>query len=412
MDIIKTYDQLNIFLQIVDETLVSFVKKRKRAQPDFCPHSIRHAFHFLRSFIYVQIEDKKVRFFQPFCNTEYENVFDVDKMFNVNVDRYYADKYKTTSKKEHVLQNKQRWWMNGRMVCNVPQKNAWNTTRFVVYKKFLKHHVAPFVSDCCFILNPRDHPLVKNKVDEFPYDACILKETYRAPTMPVFSHYINKEVFADMGFPTIKDLIKNERKKTLTQKNMAVFRGSATGAGIAEQNQRIMLCLLATRHQDLLDCKLTAINQRDRICPKTGEMCYLSSMGSCLDVGKHNYMSEEDQQKYKYSIVVDGWSAADRVGSVLGSGSLMLLIDPMPFQKTKIWFYDKLQEDVHYVRVYSDLSNLVGVIETLNKNPKKTQSIVDAASVFFDNHLSTKGMAAHVIRCVETSSKKKHRKKS
>ena len=302
--------------------------------------------------------------------------------------------------------------MNGSMICNVKQTNTWNTSRFWIYYKFLKQEIVPHIKGTVsFILNPRDHPLVKLDKNEFPYDNVIVEEnkTYVAPTIDVFSHYVNKEYFADKGFPTIKDIQYMYYKQDLSKQvvttplrfedkiSKAVFRGSATGCGVAEQNQRIILCLLATRYPNMLDCKLTSLNMRDRICPKEKKMTHLLPVPS-LDISKRNYMSDTQQQTYKYQIIVDGWCAADRLGPKLNSGCLLFIVESAPFQKTRPWFYTELTANIHYVSINKDLSNLLEMIEYFNEHIEEAKKIIENAKQLHEKILSKSGIVQHVLK--------------
>ena len=399
MDIIKTNDQLKIFLQILNEQ-TTFSKKRKKQNDDDLVHdSIVVLFRYLRAFIFVQIKKHKLIQFQAFCNIEYKNIFDLDKTFkNINVKEYYKQKFKDTRYKEDVLNDKRSWWLNNRMICNVLQHDTWNTSRHWIYKEFIENHVTQLVSECSFILNPRDHPLV-SKNGEFPYKCVFLKEKYTPPKIPVFSHYVNDEHFKDFGFPTCMDLSNSNtalNPQNQTQKNMAVFRGSATGAGLANKNQRVMLCLLAKNYPNLLDCKLTSYNYRDRIDPGDNIVTYMCK-NDALDVGKHNFMSIEDQCRYKYNIVIDGWVAADRLGKLLKTNSLVLLVDSMPFQRTKSWFYRKLIRNIHYISISADLSDLIQTIEALNRDPERVCQIILNANRLYDEIFTKPAMARFVV---------------
>jgi hypothetical protein len=80
-------------------------------------------------------------------------------------------------------------------------------------------------------------------------------------------------------------------------------------------------------------------------------------------------LSVEEQCKYRVLIYVDGHQASSRLIWYLCSGSAIVMVDSVS-SAPKTWIHEHLRENLHYVRVKSDLSNLDEVIQSLldNKN--------------------------------------------
>jgi hypothetical protein len=94
---------------------------------------------------------------------------------------------------------------------------------------------------------------------------------------------------------------------------------------------------------------------------------------------KSNYLSIENQLKYKYILDIDGWACTwDATFWKLYSGSVLLK------QKSvwKQWYYDELIEYVHYVPFANDFSDLNEQIQWCINNDDKCQEIINNSRKF------------------------------
>ena len=102
------------------------------------------------------------------------------------------------------------------------------------------------------------------------------------------------------------------------KKEIAIFRGSSTGQ---IDNIRIKACLLSKK-TDLLDAGITKWNCRPRI--EISKSPYLQL------INKHNlkltnFLSPEDQSKYKYVLNIPGHVCAYRLSLELSMGSVSFI---------------------------------------------------------------------------------------
>ncbi len=98
-----------------------------------------------------------------------------------------------------------------------------------------------------------------------------------------------------------------------------------------------------------------------------------------------SHLSIEKQLDYKYILDIDGWSNTwDATVWKLYSGSVLLKVKGVWEQ----WYYDELQEYVHYVPVANDFSDLNQQIEWCKTHDKECEQITKNACHFVKTKLS------------------------
>ena len=112
----------------------------------------------------------------------------------------------------------------------------------------------------------------------------------------------------------------------------AVFRGSGTGTGTtADTNLRLRVLALAQKHAHLFDVRLTSLNDKPKVHHTTTGLHRVNvshvqqAFGS---VGKQHRLDAQQRSRYKYNLVLDGHTRADRLGNELCTGSLVILPTP------------------------------------------------------------------------------------
>lgn len=243
----------------------------------------------------------------------------------------------------------------------------------------------------------------------------------------------------------------------------ACFRGSATGAGITPaDNQRLRLAQLSFMEeqttdlgQRLLDAKLTSENIRHKkttditkpasflnipemmkIERPNGEAPWIIASKpdgtpadtftqewddwyfrslfyvSDRDVNnaqliylRNNFIDMAEQRLYRYVIYVEGHSAANRFGQLLAMGAVILRVKSKCLPKD-IWFFSKLVENVHYVNVADDLSDIFTVIQGLNEAPEKGEFISNEARKFYDTYLTHEAILDYTASMLKAISSK------
>ena len=93
------------------------------------------------------------------------------------------------------------------------------------------------------------------------------------------------------------------------------------------------------------------------------------------------WASIADHVKFKYLISLDGWTAAwMRVPWIMATNSLLIKQETLKVE----WFDYALKPYVHYYPVKRDLSNLLEVIDYLEKHQEEAQEIIRNANKFVE----------------------------
>ena len=110
----------------------------------------------------------------------------------------------------------------------------------------------------------------------------------------------------------------------------------------------------------------------------------------------YNYVKQEDHLKYKYQIVFDG-ARCTWPGYLwrLYSGCLTIKHESNQIQ----WFYNGLKPYVHYVPLKKNFNenDLLELLEWLNKNQDKCESIANNAEKFVSENLKLEDMFKYYI---------------
>jgi hypothetical protein len=286
---------------------------------------------------------------------------------------------------EGYLNDLTKWWLNGHILCNVVPKNLWSTRGLDEMERMLAAslHFLENISGT-FVLNKRDSPMMRRSMADSPFPSLGTKAMhpmFQRQTMCPLSFYVGPQ-WADIAIPlpeawkwsTTEDsdgggfLLHKcfkqngmlSRDEFFEKIDKAIFRGTATGAGLNFDNQRLKLASLT---YDWLDAGITAWNQRDRIIDG------IVDFQIPLPLRLADRLSPRRQSSYKIIVYVDGHQASSRLIWHLASGSALFIVDSGPLcLAPKIWLHDFLKENVHYVRIAHDLSNLNEVKNSLNSD--------------------------------------------
>jgi len=396
-----------------------------------------YLFDIFKKGIYVYIKNGNINCFLPFSNTAYRNDWgqnlrtkggsfeDVLKIEEKNHwnPKFVSDKYHTIIQKDP-----NKWYANYNIFRNTIYKNG--SLRFkddegdksiTNFLQLITEVCYTYnIPDVCFFISPRDFPILK-KDRTHPYDRLYLPNKppylgnlFTISDIPIFSQSITNE-YEDELIPNDDDIVgmlcdsKKELYNTIweSKKNMAVFRGSATGSGTTpENNPRLHLFELAKSNKKIMDVELIGLNEKIKV----DEEGYVR----IIDSRKYPKMNKEykderslsakEQAKFKYIIHVQGHVAAFRLTRELAYGSLILKVQ----SEWKTWYSDqligwkisdnslegrKLRDTAHYLIIESDLSNLVQTLKWCMENKRNDDICRDIAHrslEFFKMHFSDK----------------------
>jgi len=382
-------------------------------------NTVDHIFSHARAAVYVLIVNEHLRVFLPLCNTSFTNHWDLNRL----QPRVAAD----DARQPGFVTDPRQWWSNAHVICNVRAVSpdpAWSFDLLSTYRDALVdalravrargHHIAW----CEFVLNKRDHPLVRSSDDAHPYmsgpypDAVGALLTRAHPMLPFVSPYTQLESFVDLPFPPAADLQTSADAHSATAALQirdriprAVWRGSATGWGVtAATNPRIAIAYKSLARPDLIDARLVGANERDKVNPFTGVMERATRASfEGLDVGRQHFLTQTQQDAYMMQVYIPGHAAASRLGALLRSGSVVLLVrghPQLPHAPLDMWYTRSLVAGVHYIPVQHDLSDLEDAVQSVLADTQRAQTIADAAHAFAQQYMTRDFAVQHVIPCV------------
>lgn len=403
-------------------------------------NTLNYLFKSKRCGIYVRIQHGVLVMFVPFVNPNFRNNWDLTESKLLGSSKvcdykslsdYYNDKKEVFRKEQILPLNK--WWANAGVFCNEYSTQLWGDHLLGEFKHLFQTLCSQRkVPDCEFFLNKRDLPQLKRDLTcthSFMFGEKILLKEASDPDLaftPIVSPYTGED-FADFAFPLAEDwrnatqllfspnyinpvpfLTEWHQPSWDAKQSVAIFRGSCTGAGVTPQtNQRLALALFKHKR---LNAKLTSWGGRDK---KIGNLP-MSFMDSrkfpFLDVGKHNFMTLSEQfKRYKYLLYVEGHSASNRLGALLGSGCVVIIVKTLFAQADKLWFSTCLKPFENFVPVKEDLSDLSEILDWCAQNDLKCQQIAKNALKLHKNVLSVKGILdyAHFVCCNISAHQKK-----
>ena len=382
-------------------------------------NTMEYMFNKMKKGILIGIKNNKLVIFLPFSKWNYENDFYEELYFdendkkllneykktknnkllnklNNNV-RYYLNKYKLSNKNKNI--DRRKWIAND---CFFKYENYEGDQSEALFEDFFvelcKNRKIP---DCIFFLNVRDHPVLnKNLKDSYTsiVDKDLDKKYIHSHYAPILSVGVSLEC-SDIPLITQDDWkrvcnkiypddCKNGYLNKLVdvewknKKNIAVFRGSATGCHIDDRNVRIKASILSKQNPEYLDAGITKINRK----LKKELNSPLSVISNKFETS--NFMSLEEKIKFKYILNLDGHVSAFRLGHEFSLKSVLLL----PKSKYYLWFSFLLKPYEHYIPIEENLDDLVDKIKWCITNDDKCYDIAMNGFNFYKKYLEKDGI--------------------
>ena len=168
----------------------------------------------------------------------------------------------------------------------------------------------------------------------------------------------------------------------------AVFRGSATGCEIGNNNPRIKASLLSKEYPEYLDAGVVSFNRK--LKKNLGKPLQIIEINNKLN--KVNFMTINEKANHKYILNLDGHVAAFRLGHEFSLGSVLLI----PKSKYYLWFSYLLKPYEHYVPIKNDLSDLIEQIKWCKNNDDECKKISENGVKFFNTYLNKDGIYDYV----------------
>jgi len=398
--------------------VISSYEELKRYLPDdkVLHDTGRYILEYHRMGIYVSFKNSKLVHFLLLNNNNYISPY----QNKIKI----ADKYKK-NKKFRITQ------------CLLRYENNYKEYYIDFYVMELYYFLLNLsknkkVPDCNFYLNHKDQVLIK-KINNIYYDPFVdvvgnqkLDDIWQNCKLGNLFSFSNVKDYLDIPFPTPDDISRvlniytpdndNSGKcqnNYLTnklniqwkdKKSVAFFRGKSTGCGNdINSNTRLKLAYFDSKWNtnntnQILDAKLVDWVYRLKKSEKDTEfnkvnIRKLESKGIKLS----EKVPLNEVYKYKYLINVDGNVAAYRLGFLLGTGSVVLIVEG----KYKLWFQQWLQENIHYISIKEDLSDLKEKIEWCINHDEECQKIAENSVKFFNEKLTLEPIYDYMINTIK-----------
>jgi len=385
------------------------------------------AFYAHRAAVLVSIQDDGSATLLPFVNTRYDNRLTwagCQLQFQEgSKERHYQEQKRafgtSDDEEQGFVQDCSQWWLNGYTLCNIIPYNLWSLRGLSEIQDMLtcaQQFLAPFKGH--YVLNKRDSPLLRSNIREHCFPALgktQMPPVFIRPTRPPLSFYTGPE-WSDIAFPLpeawswstasdkdgggfllqrcFKDNGILSREDFFAKKERAVFRGTATGAGMGLENQRLRLCAL---HLEALDAGITAWNKRDKVMG--GIISFQSPLGSLMAA-----MTPRLQSEYRIVVYVDGHQCASRLVWQLASGCVILKVASGPLTLAPcVWLSSYLQKNVHYVEAKADLSDFQDVLTVLLNDPELCYRLAKSSYALANTVLRPATLARDAAKAIATS---------
>lgn len=374
--------------------------------------TFNYIFHKFKKGVFVHIKDNTIFKFVPFCKANFINEC-VNKM-HVDTGTTFQDMFDIVKNMTHsVIDVKYNtiygWWNNNGIFRYEIPKYEVDTGLEHMYKLLQSIcDTKRLNGDCIFFINKRDFP-IKTDTNTEPYE-CIWGDGH-----PLISHCYSEYCpilsmtttlhYSDIPMPTWDDCkrIFNKNKCTngsaaadiqwCNKKSVAVFRGTSTGMGTTcRNNMRLKVLKIGKDNPDILDVGLTKWNTRPRKTSKD-KFYNIISLKIIQTYPLKEFLTYEEQSKYKYIINIPGHTTSFRLSTLLGLKSVVLHVP----HKYYMWFEPMLKPYVHYVPVRSDLQDLVKQIKWCIKNDDICKNIVNNANIFYNKYLSKTGVIEYML---------------
>ena len=372
-------------------------------------NSLNYFFDFLTICIFVSIRNGKIKDYKHLTNINFENDWDL----LINVKKYKNKKTNIYKRFEKFEYNTKKWTANNCLLGSTLPR-TYSERRMFHFYDMLEEACKNETYTCDFIMNRRDFPMLQ-KNGEHPYFHIVNPKNYKfkSPILPVLS-VCSSDNFADIPIPNEDDwelasqkifapdlrsqYIHKKNKSDIkweNKKNIAVFRGKATGCGTTiETNQRLKLYYLSKKWEsenpNLLDAGVTGWNIREKMLEK-GKLSFINPILLPSNIKKLSpRLNHEEQLQFKYHINVDGHVSANRLSHLLYIDCVVLHVASN--YGWKVWFFDLLIPYKHYIPIKNDLSDLKNQIEWCKNNDDKCKAISKNASKFYKKYLTKKGI--------------------
>ena len=374
-------------------------------------NTLKYIFDKYKTGVYVKITNNQLEQFIVLYNTNYKNDFSHVLKFQENsgtAKDYIKSKQDYYKGKIPRLNYDTSKWASTNCLLRTELDDEGPTEAYLpeFFDMLTKTCANRKVGNCIFFMTRKDFPNIKpdnTEADEHIWDS--ENKQMRPPFdtanfVPIFAQsstikHANLLIPSGDDWDVITQQFEAYKMKEGFQlpewedrKPVVIFRaGTATGCtNDPETNPRIKVSMMTKELQkkgiNYLDAGIVRFTKRDKkIFGK--KYVEFQKPDQYKDL-VFNFIDRFEQTKYKFTLNIEGNSAAYRYGSLFGLGFCILNVE----SKYKMWFEQYLEPDVHYILIKHDLSNLIEKIEWCLKNDAKCKQISINAMEFYNKYFT------------------------
>lgn len=378
--------------------------------------TITFLFDTYNEFLYFRIRNNKIECAYHLYNLENK----IDMLKNI---KYINKQNKTLNLDDSlidIMNSRNRDYYTLRKPHNLPTTNCLlgfdsynyfegNPTSYVKeFYEMLLFTIEHFknIPDCDLLINRKDMQFLQSD-GKYAYNHLIKNEsTDLLPTNYYFlGSQSSKDINLDIPIPSADEWLDIDKLKLIQKNNkinikwadkkpIAFFRGRGTGCGSTiENNPRYKLAHIShewsqsTDKKNLIDAALSNFAARIK--------AYNQFIG-LADYKKYkylvgNFVSTEDQLKYRYIFNIEGNAQAYRYPNEFKKGSLILNVE----SDYHMWFEQLLINNKHIINIKKDYSNLYEQLIYLNNNEKIAYKIAKNGTKFSKRYINKKMIATY-----------------
>lgn len=375
-------------------------------------NTLKYIFYKVGVGLFVQIKSNKIAKFIIFNNVNFQNEFhNLIKLKERDIAEYY--KSHGNGHKIRALIRDKRFWRANNCLIKVLKDFSLNESYYTEFHSMLEGTLKKHkIKDTAFFVNRKDFPILRKDRTEpyhhlFGEGVSLMSHSYDSYA-PICSLCVRGDLFDDKLVPTddcwkiitgkyYPPMCKNGYNFDHTvipwskKKEIAVFRGSATGCYTDLRNPRLLISKInqewnakGSKRVGWIDAGVTRNVKKDK---KTTDSPFLTRSNlKRLGIAPLSVISMEEQKKYKYIFDIEGNVSAYRIGALLSFGSVILRVE----SEYKLWIDQHLKPMEHYIPVKRDYSDLAKILEWCHTHDQACKRIGENARKAYEKYYTEK----------------------
>ena len=370
----------------IDDIVKRYINKYNKMSKNDLKETLKYLFTNYKEFLYFSIRDGKINGkFQIYNRISTNNWY---KTLKTSDNSNFYDFFNKAKRELHGEKIKfeppYKWYANN---CIVRMEN-WSDS-----SGLSKSYVSDFlemieittktynVPDCDIIINRKDFPFLTTD-GSYSYYSLYDKNAKNDQPKNCWTvcSQSTRDNNLDIAVPSADEwnFLKNINKLNIIDKwedkiNIGVWRGSTTGCGVdINNNIRLKLADISYRWKkenlNLIDVGIVQFVKGFKV--NDMKISYLNP--KLIKFPKAQFLTFDQQSKYKYIFNLEGNVAAYRLGSLFYMNSVVINIE----SSHKMWFESLLKHKKHYIQIKNNFEEdkIKKVITKLRENDDAAKS--------------------------------------